>query len=573
MAVSATEAVIGDTVDGVVDYKGRPVTRSTAGGWRAASFIIGVEMAERFVYNAIASNLISYLTGPLQEPTAAAAANVNTWAGAGWMFCLLGAFVADLYLGRYWTILFSFLLYILGLGMLSLSATLRSLRPPDCNIKSLSTPSCPSPTRFQAVFFFLSLYVAALALGGLKPCVQAFGADQFDPRDPKESESKSSFFNWWYFGLCFSNVVSLCIVNYIQDNLSWGLGFGVPCILMTVAMVVFLLGSKTYRYCLMEEKNPFMSILEVFVAAARNGRGPSSTTDKNSLLLIDYEPREEPVHGSSTQFKFLERAVARENPDSPKQRWCTCTMSQVEDAKMVLGLVPVWATCLMYGVLVAQPSTFFTKQGSTMERGIGSGFQIPPATLQIFIYLTVVAVIPIYDRVLVPATRSITGLPSGITVLQRIGIGMFLSVVTMVVAAVVEAQRLTVARDAGLMDKPAATVPMSVWWLIPQYALFGVVEVFSLVGLQELFYDQVPDAMRSVGMALFLSIFGTGNFIGGFLISVITKVTSRNNGEGWFSNNLNRAHLDYFYWLLAVLSAIELGIYLYFAKSYIYKNK
>ncbi|XXG43897.1 hypothetical protein AAC387_Pa01g3832 [Persea americana] len=150
---------------------------------------------------------------------------------------------------------------------------------------------------------------------------------------------------------------------------------------------------------------------------------------------------------------------------------------------------------------------------------------------------------------------------------------MFLSVVSMVVAAVVEAQRLRVARDAGLVDKPAATVPISVWWLIPQYALFGVVEVFSLVGLQELFYDQVPDAMWSVGMALFLSIFGTGNFIGGFLISVIAKVTSRNNGEGWFSNNLNRAHLDYFFWLLAVLSAIELGIYLYFAKSYMYKNR
>ncbi|XXG43898.1 hypothetical protein AAC387_Pa01g3833 [Persea americana] len=142
------------------------------------------------------SNLISYLTGPLQQPAAAAAANVSTWAGAGWMFSLLGAFVADLYLGRYWTILFSFLLYILGLGMLTLSATLRSLRPPDCDIKTLSTSSCPSLTRFQVVFFFLSLYAAALALGGLKPCAQAFRADQFDPRDPKESKSKSSFFNW-----------------------------------------------------------------------------------------------------------------------------------------------------------------------------------------------------------------------------------------------------------------------------------------------------------------------------------------------------------------------------------------
>ena len=65
-------------------------------------------MADRFVYHANASNPISYLTGPLQQPRAAAAANVNTWAGAAWMLPLFGAFVADSYLGRYRTILFSF---------------------------------------------------------------------------------------------------------------------------------------------------------------------------------------------------------------------------------------------------------------------------------------------------------------------------------------------------------------------------------------------------------------------------------------------------------------------------------
>eukprot|EP00268_Persea_americana_P053554 TRINITY_DN6068_c0_g1_i3.p1 TRINITY_DN6068_c0_g1~~TRINITY_DN6068_c0_g1_i3.p1 ORF type:complete len:351 (+),score=73.32 TRINITY_DN6068_c0_g1_i3:663-1715(+) len=344
---------------------------------------------------------------------------------------------------------------------------------------------------------------------------------------------------------------------------------------MMAALVVFLLGTKTYRYYVKEKKDPFMSILVVFVAATHKRQGPSSSTDRKSLLPIDYEARKAPLHSSSTQFNcFLDRdAAAKENSDSLKECWSVCSMSQVEDANLVLRLFPVWATCLIYGVVVAQSYTFFTKQGSTMEREIVSGFQIPPATLQTFICLSVVILIPIYDRAFVPVTRAITGLPSGITLLQRIGIGMFLSVVSMVVAALVETQRLSVARDAGLTDKPAATVPMSVWWLLPQYVLFGVAEVFVMVGLQELFYDQVPDDIRSVGMALHLSIFGIGNFISGFVISVIEKVTTSGNGESWFSNNLNRAHLDYFYWLLAGLSAMELGIYLCFAKSYVYKNK
>ncbi|XP_043708342.1 protein NRT1/ PTR FAMILY 5.10-like [Telopea speciosissima] len=263
-------------------------------------------------------------------------------------------------------------------------------------------------------------------------------------------------------------------------------------------------------------------------------------------------------------------ATASENS---KKGWVVCSVNQVEEAKALLRLGPIWITCLVYAIVYAQYSTFFTKQAATMDRKIGSlGFQIPPASLQTFISLSILIFIPIYDRVLIPIARAFTNKPSGITMLQRIGIGIFLSMIAMVVAALVERERLQIAIEAKIVDIPEATVPMSVWWLVPQYILFGIADAFTRVGMQEFFYDQMPKSLRSVGLALYLSIFGVGSFLSSFLISAIETLTGENGQGSWFPNNLNRAHLDYFYWLLAGLNALGLIFYLYFAKSYVYNR-
>ncbi|PKI57513.1 hypothetical protein CRG98_022164 [Punica granatum] len=208
-----------------------------------------------------------------------------------------------------------------------------------------------------------------------------------------------------------------------------------------------------------------------------------------------------------------------------------------------------------------------------MDRTLFSGFKIPAASLQVFIGLAIVIFVPVYDRVFVPIARSITHKPSGITTLQRIGTGIFLSIVCMIIAALVEIKRLETARDYGLVNSPDATIPMSIWWLVPQYLLFGLAEVFTMVGLQEFFYDQVPDDLRSIGLALYLSVFGVGAILSSFLVAIIEKLTSGSGGDGWFSDNLNKAHLDYFYWLLAGLSTLGLAAFSYFASSYIYRRR
>lgn len=269
--------------------------------------------------------------------------------------------------------------------------------------------------------------------------------------------------------------------------------------------------------------------------------------------------------------RFLNKAII--GPNGSKDDGEVCSISDIEEAKAVLRLIPIWATCLVYGVVFSQSSTLFTKQGVTMDRHIIRSFQIPAASLQSLISFSIVVSIPIYDRVLLPIARSLSGKPSGISMLQRIGTGMFLSLLSMVFAAVVEKARLQTAIEYGLVDLPNVTLPISIWWLAPQYMLLGISEAFTMVGLQEFFYDQVPSELRSVGLSLYLSIFGIGSFISSFLISVIENVTRDQGQESWFSNNLNRAHLDYFYWLLAGLSAAAYVAYLYFAKSYIYNRK
>ncbi|KAL8125134.1 hypothetical protein AgCh_012710 [Apium graveolens] len=416
------------------------------------------------------------------------------------------------------------------------------------------------------MLFFFSLYLVALAQGGHKPCVHAFGADQFDAHHPEECQSKSSFFNWWFFCVSSATTVSLVVLIYIQDNLGWVLGFGIPCISMGISLILYLLGTKTFRYSISDnQKSPFTRIGRVFVKAIKNWRITFSQE------IFDEEVPGTSHHQSFQQFKFLNKALLC--PDGSNNDANICSMNDVEEAKAVLRLVPIWASCLVCSAVFSQLRTFFTKQGVTMNRTIGSDFEIPPAAFLIFGALPIIIIIPIYDRILVPCARAITERHSGITMLQRIGVGIGFSIISMVIAALVEMKRLQTARDYGLVDKPEVTIPMDIWWLIPQYVLCGTADVFTMIGLQEFFYDQVPSELKSIGLALNISIFGIGSFLSSFLIWVIEETTRCSGQEAWFPDNLNKGHLDYFYWMLGGLSSVSAIFYLHFARTYVYRRK
>uniref|UniRef100_A0A1J3FRF7 Protein NRT1/ PTR FAMILY 5.16 n=1 Tax=Noccaea caerulescens TaxID=107243 RepID=A0A1J3FRF7_NOCCA len=562
MAVTEEEVkLLEDSVSDSVDHRGLPAGKSSTGGWRSAWYIIGVEVGERFAYFGIGSNLITYLTGPLGQSTATAAVNVNTWSGTASMLPVLGAFIADAYLGRYLTIVIASLIYILGLGLLTLSASLILIGLSE----QRSNDASGKPLFWVNILFFCSLYLVAIGQGGHKPCVQAFGADQFDAADSKERISRGSFFNWWFLSLSAGITLSIVVVVYVQDNVNWALGFGIPCLFMVMALALFLLGRKTYRYPKggdSKEKNAFARIGRVFVAAYKNRKMSYQHSSLSQGLLED---------GSSEKFKgrfkFLANALlSGEGGEEP------CNRRDVEDAMALVRLIPIWITSVVCTIPYAQYATFFTKQGVTVDRNILPGLEIPPASFQALIGISIFISVPAYEHVFLPLARRITKKPFGITMLQRIGAGMVLSSFNMVVAALVETKRLETAKEYGLVDRPDATVPMSIWWFVPQYLLLGMIDVFSLVGTQEFFYDQVPTELRSIGLALSLSAMGLASFLSGFLITVINWVTGKDGGDSWFNTNLNRAHVDYFYWLLAAFTALGFFAFLFFSRLYVYRR-
>ncbi|KAJ6945278.1 protein NRT1/ PTR FAMILY 5.4-like [Populus alba x Populus x berolinensis] len=565
---------VDSTVALIMTQNGRAETKVVStprkpskGGWNAAIFIIFVEAALRFAYYGLAGNLITYLTNDLHQSTSTAIKNINTWVGVSAIFPIFGAIVADSLLGRFKTILLSSTIYFIGMVLLTLSVSV-------------------IPTHYREAVFFIALYIVAVGEGGHKPSVQTFAADQFDEGEPEEKAAKSSFFNWWYLGIVVGASSAILVViyiqvtkflNYFKDNIGWTAGIGILTGALGVALLIFLIGIKRYRKQA-PVGSPFTMVAQVFVAATRKRRLDQTrqgwgTCYEAGGTDIEGQPRKRTL-AATDQFRFLDKAMIIDDLDAlskARNPWRLCSLNQVEEVKLVLRLLPIWLSCLMFTVVIVQTHTLFIKQGSTMTRSIGPNFQVPPASFQSLVGLTILFTIPLYERVFIPAARKITGNSSGITMLQRIGVGLFLSIVEMVVAALVEAKRVSIAREHGLMDIPKATIPMSVWWILPQYMISGISDVFTVVGLQELFYDQMPESMRSMGAAAYISVTGLGSFFNTAIITVVQAITARSSGI-LLGNNLNRAHVDYFYWILAVLSALNFCVYLWVAHGFVYKK-
>lgn len=557
------------TKDGTVDYKGDPADKRKTGTWKACPFILGNECCERLAYYGMSSNLVLYFKHRLHQHSTTASNNVTNWAGTCYITPLIGAFFADAYLGRYWTIACFSIIYVFGMTLLTLSASVSGLKP-TCTGKD----NCHA-TDIQSAVCFIALYLIALGTGGIKPCVSSYGADQFDDADEAEKKRKGSFFNWFYFSINVGALIAGSFLVYIQDNVGWGLGFSIPAAAMAIAVCTFFSGTRLFR----NQKpggSPLTRLCQVVVASFRKYR-VEVPADKSQLY--ETADAESAIKGSrkldhTQDLSFFDKAAVETQTDNvkdPVNPWRLCTVTQVEELKAIIRLLPVWATGIVFATVYNQMGTLFVLQGSTMDPHVGnSTFKIPAASLSIFDTLSVIFWVPVYDRIIVPVARRFTGHKSGLTQLQRMGIGLFISIFAMISAAILEVVRLKMVRRHDYYDHKY--IPMSIFWQVPQYFLIGCAEVFTFIGQLEFFYEQAPDAMRSMCSALSLTTNALGNYLSSLLVTIVTIISTRHRKLGWIPDNLNYGHLHYFFWLLAVLSVINLGAFLLVARWYTYKK-
>lgn len=129
----------------------------------------------------------------------------------------------------------------------------------------------------------------------------------------------------------------------------------------------------------------------------------------------------------------------------------------------------------------------------------------------------------------------------------------------MAAAALAEMKRLSVAKAVG---RSTATLPLSVFLLIPQFFLVGSGEAFIYTGQLDFFITQSPKGMKTMSTGLFLTTLSLGFFVSSFLVAVVKRVTGSKDGQGWLADNINYARLDCFYGLLAILSGINFVAFL-----------
>ncbi|GFP94842.1 putative protein nrt1/ ptr family 2.2 [Phtheirospermum japonicum] len=458
------------------------------------------------------SNLIVYLIEEFNIKSINAAKIYNFVNGSITMFPIVGAVIADSFAGCFSVIWLSSLISLLGILFLVLTASINHLRPPTC--ENGSNP-CKYPSELQFAVLYLGLALASLGSAGTRFTIAPMGADQFD--SPKH---QGVFFNWYIFTMYTATIISSTAIVYVQDNVSWVWGFSLCVVANVVGFVVFLSGARFYRR-VKPRGSPFKSLARVFVGAISKRRVVVSDNSEDYYHGMCKDPKKTAPE-KPTQFF---RTSGDTTPDgSIANPWTLTTVQEVENLKSLTRISPLWSTGLFLCTPLAIQLSLSILQALTMDRHLGGSlFQVPAGSMPVFILISTSVCIFIIDRLLFPLWEKITETP--LTLLQRVGIGHALTIISMAVSAVVESKRLKMARSGDLQMPAFCTSTAAV-------AMF-------------------------IGIAFYIS---------NALIDLVRRVT------GWLPDDINNGRLDNVYWVCCVVGGLNFGYYIVCALLYKYQN-
>ncbi|KAE8680701.1 Protein NRT1/ PTR FAMILY 2.7 [Hibiscus syriacus] len=532
------------------------------GGWVTFFFISATLTGLMIAGWGWLTNLIVYLIEEFNVKSIDATQIANVVNGSINLIPIIGAVLADSFLGSFHVVSISSLFSLLGIIVLTLTATLSHLRP-HCETDS---SLCNGPSKLHLAVLYSGITLASIGLGVVRFILATLGANQFDnPQD------QGRFFNWFFFTFYAACVVSSIGIVYVEDNISWGLGFGICAAFNFLGFIIFLLGNRFYRHD-KPRGSPYTSLARVIVAAIRKRKVLVSSESKDYHHEINDEDGKSIATMPKRSFRFLNNAAMKTEGDinsdgSIAKPWRLCSVQQVEDLKTLVRISPLWASTVFLTTPIAIQNNMTVLQALAMDRHLGSDFKIPAGSITIVVLISSATFIALLDRFLYPNWKNLTG--RSLTPLQKIGTGHVFNILSMAISAVVESKRLKTAHENHLQGQQggtAAVVPMLALWLFPQLIVVGIGEAFHFPGNVSLYYQEFPVSMKSTATSMISIVVGVAFYVSATAVDLIRNVT------GWLPDDINEGRLDSVYWIFVVLGLLNFGYFLLCAKLYRYQN-
>ncbi|KAF7106874.1 hypothetical protein CFC21_107577 [Triticum aestivum] len=541
-----------------VDHESLKDTKKRKGGWITFPFLAVAILGLGLATSGATANLVVYLIKEYNVPSVDAAQISNIISGSISVAPVAGAIVADAFFGCFPIVAVAMVMAVLSLVVFTLTASLPGLRPAACQ---LGAGPCEKASTGQMAALYAAVFLLCLSAAGARFNQATMGANQFEA-----AADRDVFFNWYFIFFYASTVLGATVIVYVQDTVSWTLGFGVSCAASVVGLAALLLGARHYRQP-PAQGSPFTGLARVVVAAARKRKVSVVASEE---LKFYYGLRSgDHVVTPSDSFSFLNRAAVITDGDvdgasgSVLRPWRVCTVQQVEELKTVLRIMPLWSAAIVLSVAIGVQINFTILQALAMDRAVGR-FTVPAGSMFVGSLMAVVIFLGLLDRVLLPLWRRVTDHTP--TPLQCVGAGHALTVVSMAASAVIERHRTATVRAHGEEGNPAWVSPLSAMWLLLPFAVAGAGEALHFPAQVTLYYQEFPPSLKNTATGMMAMIVALGFYLSTALINVVQRATT------WLPDNMNASRLENLYWLLTVLVAVNLGYFLTCAKLYRYQN-